>query len=57
MDTMNNMNAEQGIGQNYIIADIDTYRKGPENDLYTISPVNYLKMDSAGTRTRTGVQY
>ena len=46
VDTMNNMNAEQGIGPKYVIADIDTYRKSPEDDLYANFPVNYLKMDS-----------
>jgi hypothetical protein len=28
----------------YIIADIDTYRKGPEDDTYANFPVNYLKL-------------
>jgi hypothetical protein len=46
VDTMNNMNAEQGIGPKYVIADIDTYRKSPEDDLYANFPVNYLKMDT-----------
>jgi hypothetical protein len=45
VDTMNNMNAGQGIGPKYVIADIDTYRKSPEDDLYANFPVNYLKMD------------
>jgi hypothetical protein len=46
IDTMNNMNAEQGIGPKFVIADIDTYRKSPEDDLYANFPVNYLKMDT-----------
>ncbi len=28
----------------YLIADIDTYRKGPEDDLYPNFPVNYLRL-------------
>ena len=28
-----------------LIADIDTYKKGPEDDLYANFPVNYLKID------------
>lgn len=45
IDTMNNMYAGLGVGPKYVIADIDTYRKGPEDDLYANFPVNYLKMD------------
>jgi len=45
MDTMNNQNARSGLRPKYIIADIDTYRKGPEDDLYPNFPVNYLKLD------------
>jgi hypothetical protein len=45
VDTMNNMYATSGIGPKYIIADIDTYRKGPEDDTYANFPVNYLKID------------
>jgi len=44
-DTMNNMYANVGIRPKYIVADIDTYRKGPEDDLYANFPVNYLKID------------
>ena len=44
MDTMNNRNAHSGLQPKYIIADIDTYRKGPEDDLYPNFPVNYLKL-------------
>ncbi|HEV3214625.1 MAG TPA: hypothetical protein VGZ27_02835 [Vicinamibacterales bacterium] len=45
VDTMNNMYANSGIAPKYIIADIDTYRKGPEDDTYANFPVNYLKID------------
>ena len=45
VDTMNNLNAGQGIAPKLVIADIDTYRKSPEDDLYANFPVNYLKMD------------
>jgi hypothetical protein len=44
IDTMNNMYAGLGIKPKYVIADIDTYRKGPEDDLYANFPVNYLKI-------------
>ena len=43
-DTMNNMYAGSGLRPKYIIADIDTYQKGPEDDLYANFPVNYLKL-------------
>jgi hypothetical protein len=46
VDTMNNMNAGLGIGPKYVIADIDTYRKSPEDDTYANFPVNYLKIDT-----------
>jgi hypothetical protein len=42
---MNNLYAGSGLRPKYIIADIDTYQKGPEDDLYPNFPVNYLKMD------------
>ena len=45
IDTMNNMYAGLGIKPKYVIADIDTYKKGPEDDLYANFPVNYLKID------------
>jgi len=45
VDTMNNMYASSGLRPKYVIADIDTYRKGPEDDLYPNFPVNYLKLD------------
>ncbi|PYR15162.1 MAG: hypothetical protein DMG00_01170, partial [Acidobacteria bacterium] len=45
-DTMNNLYASSGLKPKYIIADIDTYRKGPEDDTYANFPVNYLKIDT-----------
>jgi hypothetical protein len=44
-DTMNNRYAGTALRPKYIIADIDTYQKGPEDDLYPNFPVNYLKLD------------
>ena len=44
-DTMNNLYANSGLKPKYIIADIDTYKKGPEDDTYANFPVNYLKID------------
>jgi hypothetical protein len=44
-DTMNNLFAHSGLRPKYIIADIDTYQKGPEDDLYPNFPVNYLKLE------------
>ena len=43
---MNNMNTGTGIGPKYIIADIDTYSKSPEDDTSANFPVNYLKLDT-----------
>lgn len=45
VDTMNNMYADLGIAPKLVIADIDTYRKSPEDDTYANFPVNYLKLD------------
>jgi hypothetical protein len=45
IDTMNNLYAGTGIRPKYLIGDIDTYKKGPEDDLYANFPVNYLKID------------
>src|SRR5437868_15081731 len=42
---MNNMYAGAGLQPKYIIADIDTYKKGPEDDTYANFPVNYLRLD------------
>ena len=28
-----------------LIADVDTYRKGPEDDIYPGHPINYVKLD------------
>ena len=43
-DTMNNLYANSGVKPKFIIADIDTYKKGPEDDTYANFPVNYLKI-------------
>jgi hypothetical protein len=45
IDTMNNLNAGSGVAPKYLIGDVDTYKKGPEDDLYAGFPVNYLKID------------
>jgi hypothetical protein len=45
VDTMNNLIANSGLRPKYIIADIDTYRKGPEDDTYPNFPMNYVKLD------------
>jgi hypothetical protein len=45
IDTMNTIYASLGIKPKYVIADIDTYKKGPEDDLYANFPVNYLKIE------------
>jgi hypothetical protein len=39
------MYGASGPQPKYFIADIDTYQKGPEDDLYPNFPVNYLKLD------------
>jgi hypothetical protein len=44
MDWLNNQYAGSGIKPKLVIADIDTYQKGPEDDLYPNFPVNYLKL-------------
>ena len=44
-DTMNNMYAGSGLAPKYVIADIDTYQKGPEDDLYPNFPVNYIRLE------------
>src|SRR4029453_14047247 len=43
---MNNMDADSGLAPKLVIADIDTYRKSPEDDTYANFPVNYLKLDT-----------
>ena len=45
IDEMNNLYTGMGVKPKYLIADIDTYQKGPQDDLYANFPVNYLKMD------------
>jgi hypothetical protein len=45
IDTMNNLFAATPLAPKYIIADVDTYKKGPEDDLYPAFPVNYVKIE------------
>lgn len=45
IDTMNNLYAGSGLRPKYLIADVDTYRKGPEDDIYPGHPINYVKLD------------
>lgn len=45
IDTMNNLYANTGLRPKYLIADVDTYRKGPEDDIYPGHPINYVKVD------------
>ena len=45
IDTMNNMYGGGGLRPKYLIADVDTYRKGPEDDIYPGHPINYVKLD------------
>ena len=45
IDTMNNLYANTGLRPKYLIADVDTYRKGPEDDIYPGHPINYVKLD------------
>jgi len=45
VDAMNNRFASTPLRPKYIIADVDTYKKGPEDDLYPAFPVNYLRLD------------
>ena len=40
------MYAGMGIRPKLVIADIDTYRKSPEDDTHANFPVNYLKLDT-----------
>ena len=45
IDKMNNLYATTGLKPKYLIADVDTYRKGPEDDIYPGHPINYVKLD------------
>ncbi len=45
IDKMNNLYAGSGLRPKYLIADVDTYRKGPEDDIYPGHPINYVKLD------------
>ncbi len=45
VDRMNNMYANTGLMTKGFLTDIDTYKQGPEDDLYPGYQVAYLKMD------------
>ncbi len=45
LDMMNNAITDSGLRPKYLLADIDTYRKAPEDDLYPQFPVSYIKID------------
>ena len=47
VDTMNNMYAGSGLQPKGFLTDIDTYKQGPEDDLYPGYQVTYLKLDRA----------
>src|SRR5207247_9912600 len=51
IDTMNHMNAGSVLAPKYLIGDVDTYKKGPEDDLYAGFPANYLKIDKTPSWT------
>lgn len=44
MDDMNNWTSGDGTRPKYLLADVDTYRKQPGDDLYANFPVNYVKL-------------
>jgi hypothetical protein len=45
VDVMNNMYANSGLLPKGFLTDIDTYKQGPEDDLYPGYQVAYLKLD------------
>lgn len=45
LDLMNNHLSGSGLRPKYLIADIDTYRKDPQDDLYPHFPVTYVHVD------------
>jgi len=45
VDVMNNMNANSGLKPKGFLTDIDTYKQGPEDDLYPGYQLAYLKLD------------
>lgn len=51
LDTMNNFIAGLGLEPKYLIADIDTYRKAPEDDLYPNLPVTYVRLNALPAAT------
>jgi hypothetical protein len=44
MDDMNNWTSGEGRRPKSLLADVDTYQKGPGDDLYPNFPVNYVKV-------------
>ena len=54
---MNNLIAGSGLQPKYIIADVDTYKKGPNDDIYANFP-GQLRPSWTGCRgrTRTGAR-
>jgi len=44
MDDMNNWTSGQGRRPKSLLADVDTYQKGPGDDLYPNFPVNYVRL-------------
>jgi hypothetical protein len=47
VDAMNNLYTNSGLRPKSLIADIDTYEQGPEDDLYSGYQICYLKLDRA----------
>jgi hypothetical protein len=45
MDEMNNWISGQGGRPKSLLADVDTYQKGPGDDLYPNFPVNYVRLE------------
>jgi hypothetical protein len=43
---MNNRIVNSGLKPKYLYADIDTYRKAPEDDLFPQLPVSYIKLET-----------
>lgn len=45
LDDLNNSGVNSGLRPRVLIADVDTYQKGPADDLYANFSVNYLRLD------------
>jgi hypothetical protein len=45
MDDMNNWTSGEGRRPKSLLADVDTYQKGPGDDLYPNFPVNYVRIE------------